>query len=151
LEKSGCWSSLLDLANDNPPQNLIIAGDFNTTRGLKENRWGSIVRDQFREKMDNIISYLDLFDGPPSKGLYTWNNIRARPSHITARLDRFLIRNYFLSYPDKSSSMILLWAGSDHRPISLAFESQENRGPIPFIFNPLWMDRPDLFSSISQA
>jgi hypothetical protein len=38
LEKVECWRSLQDLANDNPPQNLIIAGDFNTTRGLKEKR-----------------------------------------------------------------------------------------------------------------
>jgi exonuclease III len=151
LEKVECWRSLQDLANDNPPQNLIIVGDFNTTRGLKEKRGGSIVRDQFREKMDDLISDLDLFDVPPSKGMYTWNNRRAGPGHIAARLDRFLISNSFLSHPDKASSLILPWAGSDHRPISLLFESQKNWGPIPFRFNPLWMDRPDFFSSILQA
>jgi exonuclease III len=36
LEKIECWRSLQDLATENPPQNLIIVGDFNTTRGLKE-------------------------------------------------------------------------------------------------------------------
>jgi hypothetical protein len=30
------WQSLQDLAIENPPQNLIIVRDFNTTRGLKE-------------------------------------------------------------------------------------------------------------------
>jgi endonuclease/exonuclease/phosphatase family metal-dependent hydrolase len=35
-KKFECWQSLLDLATENPPRNLIIAGDFNTTRGLKE-------------------------------------------------------------------------------------------------------------------
>jgi hypothetical protein len=36
LEKDECWGSLLGLANGNLPQNLIIVGDYNTTRGLKE-------------------------------------------------------------------------------------------------------------------
>jgi hypothetical protein len=71
-------------------------------------------QDQFREKMDDLISYLDLFDVPPSKGLYTWNNRRVEPGHNAARLDQFLIRNSFLSHLDKACSLILLWVGSDH-------------------------------------
>jgi hypothetical protein len=35
-KKTQCWGSLLDLAKGNPPQNLIIAGDFNITRSTKE-------------------------------------------------------------------------------------------------------------------
>jgi hypothetical protein len=108
------------------------------------------VRDQFREKMDDLISDMDLFDVPPSKGMYTWNNRRAGPGHIAARLDRFLISNSFLALPDKACSLILPWEGSDHRPISLMFEPQKNWGPIPFRFNPLWMDRPEFLPSISQ-
>jgi exonuclease III len=90
------------------------------------------VRDQFREKMDDLISDLDLFDVPPSKGLYTWNNRRAGPGHIATRLDHFLISNSFLAFPDTTSSTILLWAGSDHHPISLAFESQKKLGSYSF-------------------
>jgi hypothetical protein len=39
-KKIECWQSLLDLAKENPPQNLIIARDFNTTRASKEKRGG---------------------------------------------------------------------------------------------------------------
>jgi hypothetical protein len=46
--------------------------------------------------------------------------------------------------------MNLPWAGSDHRPIRLAFEAQQNWGPIPFKLNPLWLDRPELIQSISK-
>jgi hypothetical protein len=35
LEEVERWRSLQDMANDTPPKNLIIVGDFNTTRGLK--------------------------------------------------------------------------------------------------------------------
>jgi hypothetical protein len=99
--------------------------------------------------MDDLISNLDLFDVSPSKGMYTWNNRRAGPGHITARLDRFLISTSFLPHLDKASSLILLWEGSNHRPISLLFQPQKNRSPISFKFNPLWMDRPDFLPSIS--
>jgi hypothetical protein len=109
------------------------------------------VRDQYREKMDDLISNLDLFDVPPSKGQYTWNNRRAGPGHIAARLNHFLISSSFLALPYLASSMILPWAGSDHCPISLVFETQKNWGPIPFRFNPLWMDHPYFFPTVSQV
>jgi hypothetical protein len=67
--------------------------------------------DQFGEKMDDLISDLDLFDVPPTKGMYTWNNKRAGPGHIAARLDRFLISSSFLALPDKACSLILPWVG----------------------------------------
>jgi len=76
IEKNECWQSLFDLANENPPIYLIIVGDFNTTRGTKEKRGGSVVRDQFRERFDELLSDLDLFDVPSDKGMYTWNNRR---------------------------------------------------------------------------
>jgi hypothetical protein len=53
---------------------------------LKEKRGGSIVRDPSRENMEDLISSLDLFDVQPSKGKFTWNNRRAGPGHIEARL-----------------------------------------------------------------
>jgi endonuclease/exonuclease/phosphatase family metal-dependent hydrolase len=54
-EKIECWQSLIDLAKENPPQNLIIVGDFNTTRASKEKRGGLMVRDQFREILEDLI------------------------------------------------------------------------------------------------
>jgi hypothetical protein len=109
-----------------------------------------VVRDQFRERLEDLISDLDLYDVPSNKGIYTWNNRRAGPGHIAARLDRFLISNSLLSLPDKPCSTNLPWAGSDHRPIRLTFEAQQNWGPIPFKLNPLWLDRPELIQSISK-
>jgi endonuclease/exonuclease/phosphatase family metal-dependent hydrolase len=101
-EKIECWQSLIDLAKENPPQNLIIAGDFNTTRAAMEKRGGSVVRDQFQERLEDLISDLDLYDVPSNKGIYTWNNRRAGPGHIAARLDRFLISSELLALCDKS-------------------------------------------------
>jgi exonuclease III len=85
-----------------------------------------VVRDQFRERLEDLISDLDLYDVPLNKGIYTWNKRRARPGHIAARLDRFLISSAWLSLLDNPCSTNLPWAGSDHCPIRLTFEAQQN-------------------------
>jgi hypothetical protein len=100
--------------------------------------------------MEDLISLLDLIDIQPSKGKYTWNNKRVGLGHIVARLDQFLVHNSFLSHPGMISSLILPWACSDHRPISLCIEKEENLGPIPFRFNPLWMEDPRFFPLVSN-
>jgi hypothetical protein len=107
------------------------------------------VRDQYREKMDDLISDLDLFYVPPTKGQFTWNNKRAKPGHIAAKIDRFLISSSFLSLHESTTSMILPWSGLYHCPISLIFEHQKNWGPIMFWLNPLWMDCLEFFPIVS--
>jgi hypothetical protein len=97
----------LDLANGDLTQNFIITSDFNITRCLSEKRGGSIVRDQFREKMDDCISDFNLYDVPSLNGSFTWNNKRVGHGHIVARLDRFLINKSFISSPEVLSSQIL--------------------------------------------
>jgi len=57
--------------------NCIIAGDFNTTLHQGGGKGGSIVRDPFRECMEDLVSELDLFDVQPNKGKYTWINKRS--------------------------------------------------------------------------
>jgi hypothetical protein len=120
----------------------IIGGDLNThlNYGVKEG--GSIIIYPFSEKLSDLISDWDLQDVRPSKGKYTWNNRRSRLFHITTRLDRFLINNNFLLSPLEISSHILPSATSDHKPISLIFNNPRNFGPLPFRFNPLWIDNP---------
>jgi len=131
-------------------QNCITVRDFNTTMHPREKRGGSIVRDSSREKLENLIYTLDLIDVHPSKGRFTWNNRRACPWHIAVRLDCFLIHSSCMSLPDSISSLIVLWESSNHRTISLSFLKKQNLGPIPFLFNPLWMDNTNLFPLVSR-
>jgi len=118
---------------------------------LKEKRGGSIVRDNFRECKEDMVSSQDLFDAYPSKGKYTWRNNWTGVGNIVAKIDHFLIHISLLSLLDKISSHIIPWGLSNHHPISLSFEKEENLGPIPFRFNPLWMDSLDLFPLLSRV
>jgi hypothetical protein len=74
--------------------------------------------------------------------------------HITARLDRFLLRSSFLDESFLPSSHILPWTGSDHMPITLNLPPPpppNNFGLIPFIFNPLWISDSSFFDTIIEA
>jgi len=113
-EKSECWESLLGIKDTGYYHNCIIVGNFNTNLQLREKRGGYIVRNPSRKNMEDLISTLDLFDVQPSKGNFTWNNIRVGPGHIEARLDHFLIHSSLLILHYDISSYIIMWASSNH-------------------------------------
>ena len=121
------------------PRNIIISGDLNVTLAASEKKGDSIVRDPSREWAEDIILGWDLVDIKPSKGKFTWTNKRLGPGHIAARLDRFLVHSSFLSLGLHASSKILPNCVSDHKPILLDLTVEENLGPIPFRFSPLWI------------
>jgi hypothetical protein len=64
------------------------------------------------------------------------------------RLDHFLISSTFLIGPSTLVSQILPWASPYHKTISLSFLNKKNLIPIPFHFNPFWLDHPFLLSIV---
>jgi len=146
-----CWSSLQNIKDSFYPKDIIIAGDFNTTLHHKEKKGGSIAQDISREHLEDLIYAYHLLDIKPSNGRFTWSNRRLGPGHITARLDHFLLSSSFLEDAFLPYSRILPWIGSDHRPITLTLSPPNNRGPIPFHFNPLWISEPGFFDIVSDA
>ena len=91
-----------------------------------------MVRDPIREQVDDIISEWDLSDVISTKGQFTWTNKRLDPGHIAARLDRFLVQDSFLILGLNTTSKILPFGGSNHKPIMLQIRKDQNLGPIPF-------------------
>jgi hypothetical protein len=150
-EKAEHWESLLKIGEVRFTHNCIITGDFNTNMHQREKIGGSIVRDSSKENMEDLLSSLDLIDVPPSEGKFTWNNRRAGPRHIVARLDRFLIHTSFMSLPEFFSSCIIPWESSDKLPTSLSFSKVDTLGPIPFRFNLLWIEKIDLFPLVTRS
>ena len=61
------WEDLNNLKEEMCGKDLIIAGDFNTTRSQGEKRGGMKVRDPFNEKMEDLMVDLDLLDIPLSR------------------------------------------------------------------------------------
>jgi hypothetical protein len=136
---------------DFSPSNIILAGDLNLVFEPKEKRGGNSGRDQMLPFVEELVHQWDLLDFKPSKGLYTWTNNRVGVDHISARLDRFLIQSSFLQERRIISSKILPKLTSDHKPILLNLEEEENMGPIPFRFSPLWIEKEGFLETVQLS
>ena len=99
--------------------------------------------------MENLIQLWDLVDFKPVKGGYTWTNNRTREHHISARLDRFLASSSIMM--DNRFSKVLPKLTSDHKPILLRIKEEEDLGPLPFRFNPLWVEREGFLETVQTA
>jgi hypothetical protein len=96
-----------------------MTGDFNVVLRNKEKRGGNIVRDSFKENMEDLINDWDMVDIKLVKGKYTCTNHRIMPNHIVSILDRFLVQREFLLYDFIIKSKIVASIVSNHKPIVL--------------------------------
>jgi hypothetical protein len=114
LKKRRCWNLLREYLSSHHLENIILEGDLNVTLSLGEKKGGSIVRDPFREWVEDIILDWELEDIKPSRGNYTWSNKRIGLGHIAARLEIFLVQSSFLLLGLNVVSKILPLNASDH-------------------------------------
>ena len=116
----------------------------------KEKRVGSCIRDPLLATVEELTQLWDLLDFNPVRGLFTWSNNRVGSDHISARLDQFLVQISLMMNKNIIITKILPKLTSDHKPIQLLMEEEEDLGPIPFRFSPLWIER-DGFTEIVKA
>jgi exonuclease III len=150
-EKRECWNSLSSFLEEASPNNVIIAGDLNIVMKPKEKRGGTRLRDPMLSKVEEITQTWDLLDFNPIQGLYTWTNNRTGLDHISARLDRFLVQSTILLNNKIITTKILPKLTSDHKPIQLLLEEEEDLGPIPFRFSPQWIEREGFLETVKTA
>lgn len=118
------------------PQNLILADDMNITLSTAEKKGGLTGKDIFRSQVESLIQTWDLLDIKPKKGKFTWSNKRRGKANIMARLDRFLVQSSLLIDGQIVISKIMANLASDHKPILLQIQENEDLGPILFRFSP---------------
>ena len=87
-----------------------------------------------------LIQACDLNDFKPKKGQFTWSNNKVGVANIAACLDMFLVHSSLMDGKFIISTKIFPKLTSNHHPISLMFEKEEDLGPIPFRFSPLWIE-----------
>jgi ribonuclease HI/exonuclease III len=150
-EKRECWTSLSAFLDQHNPSNIILAGDLNIVLKSKEKRGGSISRDPMLTFVEELQQQWDLLDFSPIRGLYTWSNNRTGTEHISARLDRFLVQGSLIMDKKIIKTKILPKLTSDHKPIQLLLEEEEDLGPLPFRFSPLWIEREGFYETVKEA
>jgi len=75
----------------------------------------------------------------------------ARSRHIAARLDCFLIHNNVLLQNSSIKFYILASITLNYKPMSLHIQSLQNYGPLPFRYNPQWLQSKSLIDPICST
>eukprot|EP00253_Pinus_taeda_P004488 PITA_04488 len=150
-EKRDCWNSLPAFLEQETPNNIILAGDLNIVLKAKEKRGGTNSKDPMVVVVEELAQQWDLQDFNPIQGLFTWSNNRTRTEQISARLDRFLVQISLFMNKKIITTKILPKLSSDHKPIQLYLEDEEDLGPIPFRFYPQWIEREGFFETVKAA
>ena len=73
-EKVELWNSLDILKERNMHLNCVIRGDFDTILSNAKRRGRTIVRDPFKDRMEDLIDDWYFLDVIPKVGKYTWSN-----------------------------------------------------------------------------
>eukprot|EP00253_Pinus_taeda_P024453 PITA_24453 len=150
-EKKECWRSLTEFLELNSPSNLVLGGDLNIILDLKEKKGGIQSKDPFSRIVGSLIQRWDLVDLKPVRGKFTWTNNRTGDNHIAARLDRFLITSSLMMDNRIAFSKILPKLTSDHKPILFCLKEEEDLGPLPFRFSPLWAGKDGFMDTVQSA
>eukprot|EP00253_Pinus_taeda_P020488 PITA_20488 len=150
-EKRDCWNSLSVFLEQHSPSNIILAGDLNIVLNPKEKRGGSGNGDPMLAFVEELTQNWDLLDFNPICGWYTWSNNQAGSEHIAARLDKFLFQSPLMMNKKIIITKILPKLTSDHKPIQLLLEDEEDLGPIPFRFSPLWFEKEGFMETVKAA
>lgn len=98
---------------------------------------GSSIKDPMLEVVEELSQCWELLDFNPICDIYTWSNNRVGIDHISAHLDRFLVQRSIMMNKTIIITKILPKLASDHNPIQLLLEDEEDLRSIPFRFIPL--------------
>lgn len=82
---------MLKLKDSKLSKGFIFFGNFNLTLYPWGKKGGTLVKDPFKEHMEDLISSFKLVDIKLMGKKYTWTNRRIGPRHITTCLDRFML------------------------------------------------------------
>jgi hypothetical protein len=140
LEKHNCWTFLQSRKSTYFCIDYVIVGDFNVIRNKDEKTGGSFGRDPLHEKIEKLIKEWDLIDVKPQHWKLTWSNMRIGPGNIVSHLYCLLVHINFFHQNSTIKSLILPSLISDHKLISLNLHKILDYGPLPFHFNPLWIN-----------
>ncbi|XP_026384035.1 uncharacterized protein LOC113279564 [Papaver somniferum] len=117
----------------------VIIGDFNSTLYSHERQSYSIHPTQSHPIITNTISELGLIDIPFTGSPFTWSNHRDQLNQVRTRLDRALcLPSWMTIFPNEILNN-LIPCGSDHAPILLNTNPQNESLSKPFRFYEHWL------------
>ncbi|XP_052173286.1 uncharacterized protein LOC127788729 [Diospyros lotus] len=150
-DQSQLWHRLLSLV---PSINLspwVLMGDFNVCKHQLESRGGNLARSVGMTRFADFLNRASLQDLSFSGPLLTWSNRRAGSDSIFRKLDRVLVNDGWLAHFDYSSASFLLPGISDHSPMIVSLQNNQDRRGGPFRFNNHLVDHPSFAQTVQSG
>ncbi|XP_059067610.1 uncharacterized protein LOC131858395 [Cryptomeria japonica] len=118
-------------------------GDFNALLDLDEKMGGLRMSNKVMEDFREFVQINKLIDVVPKNGLFTWTNRRAGFAHISERLDRHCIGEFWSNSAMQIEVFIHPISLSDHFPVELKLSEAKPRGKSCFRFQSMWWRDPE--------
>ena len=122
------WGSLETIAMQTGDIPWLIGGDFNAVRDISEICGTSRDIRMAMEEFNNCIQNAGLLPLPMQGEWYTWHNCNASPQNLWKRLDRMMINDRWMARFPTSFYTSLTPRTSDHSPLVLYGDSQQQYG-----------------------
>ncbi|KAL2246376.1 UNVERIFIED_CONTAM: hypothetical protein Sindi_2905800 [Sesamum indicum] len=122
------WASLETIAMQTGDIPWLIGGDFNAVRDISEICGASGDVRMAMEEFNDCIQNAGLLPLPMQGEWYTWHNCSASPRNLWKRLDRMMINDRWMARFPTSFYTSLTPRTSDHSPLVLYGDSQQQYG-----------------------
>lgn len=147
VERFELWDQLEDIAHDSVA--WVVGGDFNVILS-EEEKYGGLEFTQ-REANDfaSCISVYGLQEIKTGGSKFTWWNGRIEQYCIFKRMDRIFVNQKFMDLLPSSEVQHLIRQGSDHSPLHLMCDTEEENILKLFRFLNFWVKHKD-FKEVAQ-
>ncbi|KAL2223963.1 UNVERIFIED_CONTAM: hypothetical protein Sindi_3018500, partial [Sesamum indicum] len=150
VERRVLWDSMETIAIQSADIPWLVGGDFNTVRDLSEICGVSGDIRMAMEDFNTCIQNTGLLPLPMQGEWYTWHNCSAGPRNLWKRLDRMLINDRWMAQFPTSYYSSLTARTSDHSPMVLSGDIQQQLGGM-FRFDNYLALSPEFIPSVQQV
>ncbi|KAL2246374.1 UNVERIFIED_CONTAM: hypothetical protein Sindi_2905600 [Sesamum indicum] len=144
------WGSLENIAMQTGDIPWLIGGDFNAVRDISEICRASGDVRMAMEEFNDCIQNAGLLTLPKQGEWYTWHNCSASPRNLWKRLDQMMINDRWMARFPTSFYTSLTPRTSDHSPLVLYGDSQQQYGGM-FRFDNYHTLSPEFIPSVQQV
>ncbi|KAL2237664.1 UNVERIFIED_CONTAM: hypothetical protein Sindi_0958100 [Sesamum indicum] len=148
-ERRELWNYLETIAMQSVDIPWLIGGDFNAVRDLSEICAASGDIRMAMEEFNGCVQNAGLLPLPMQGEWYTWHNCSASPWNLWKRLDQMLINDRWMARFPTSFYTSLTPCTSDHSPLVLYGDNQQQYGGM-FRFDNYLTQSPDFIPSVQR-
>ncbi|XP_019265727.1 PREDICTED: uncharacterized protein LOC109243273 [Nicotiana attenuata] len=144
-DRRSMWSELTRLHSIQQGPWLIM-GDYNAIRSIEDRPVGNTVQDQEVRDFNEFIEDTGVTEMKTNGRKFTWTN-----GHTYSKIDRALINADWMLVTAQMEVLVMDPHCSDHSPLSITLEEEEDFSPKPFKFLNHLAEHDDFVKIVKEA